>query len=144
MTHRDLTDEQWARLQPLLPPQKPETGKPSIDHRRVINGILWILRTGADLAAFRATDDSPVAGITVDVLRRCRATIAHLRPATRARQQAALAGCLGWAERQDLIAADPMAKVERVRADPPEPRGLKREQIDAILAVIPRSQVRDR
>jgi len=47
MAHRDLTDEQWARLQPLLPAQKPETGKPSIDHRRIINGILWILRTGA-------------------------------------------------------------------------------------------------
>ena len=47
MTHRDLTDEQWARLQPLLPPRKPKTGKPNIDHRRIINGILWLLRTGA-------------------------------------------------------------------------------------------------
>ena len=47
MTHRDLTDEQWARLQPLLPARKPKTGKPNIDHRRIINGILWILRTGA-------------------------------------------------------------------------------------------------
>ena len=47
MTQRDLTDERWARLQPLLPPQKPKTGKPSLDHRRIINGILWILRTGA-------------------------------------------------------------------------------------------------
>jgi transposase len=47
MTYRDLTDEQWARLQPLRPPQKPKTGKPSIDQRRIINGILWILRTGA-------------------------------------------------------------------------------------------------
>ena len=46
--HRgDLTDEQWERLRPLLPPQKPWTGKPSLDHRTVINGILWILRTGA-------------------------------------------------------------------------------------------------
>ena len=46
--HRgDLTDEQWERLRPLLPPQKPWTGKPSLDHRTVINGILWIDRTGA-------------------------------------------------------------------------------------------------
>jgi transposase len=46
--HRgDLTDEQWARLAPLLPPQKPKTGRPNDDHRRIINGILWILRTGA-------------------------------------------------------------------------------------------------
>ncbi len=46
--HRgDLTHEQWARLEPLLPPQKPTTGRPNSDHRRIINGILWILRTGA-------------------------------------------------------------------------------------------------
>jgi transposase len=47
MTHRDLTDEQWARLQPLLPPRKPRTGQPNLDQRRIIDGILWILRTGA-------------------------------------------------------------------------------------------------
>jgi transposase len=50
--HRgDLTDAQWARLQPLLPPQRrgkgSTGGRPSIDHRQIINGILWILRTGA-------------------------------------------------------------------------------------------------
>jgi transposase len=38
---------QWERLQPLLPPQKPQTGRPAHDHRMIINGILWILRTGA-------------------------------------------------------------------------------------------------
>jgi transposase len=42
-----LTNEQWARLAPLLPPQKPKTGRTNLDHRRVINGMLWILRTGA-------------------------------------------------------------------------------------------------
>ncbi len=46
--HRgDLTNEQWARLEPRLPPQKPQTGRTNLDHRRIINGILWILRTGA-------------------------------------------------------------------------------------------------
>jgi transposase len=46
--HRgDLTNEQWARLEPLLPPQKPHSGRPNEDHRRIINGILWLLRTGA-------------------------------------------------------------------------------------------------
>lgn len=48
MTRRhELTDEQWARLEPLLPPQQASTGRPAADHRRIINGILWILRTGA-------------------------------------------------------------------------------------------------
>ncbi len=48
MVHRhELTDEQWERLQPLLPAQKARTGRPAVDHRRIIDGILWILRTGA-------------------------------------------------------------------------------------------------
>jgi transposase len=42
-----LTDEQWERLRPLLPPQKPPTGRPANDHRTVLGGIIWILRTGA-------------------------------------------------------------------------------------------------
>ena len=44
---RELTDEQFARLAPLLPPQKPRTGRPNKDHRPVIEGICWVLRTGA-------------------------------------------------------------------------------------------------
>jgi transposase len=47
MSQRNLTDAQWERLKPLLPPQKPKTGRKNLDHRRIINGILWILRTGA-------------------------------------------------------------------------------------------------
>jgi transposase len=43
----ELTDEQWQHLEPLLPPQKPKTGRTNLDHRMVINGIIWILRTGA-------------------------------------------------------------------------------------------------
>jgi transposase len=36
-----------ARLAPLLPPQKPPVGRPNHPHRRILNGILWILATGA-------------------------------------------------------------------------------------------------
>lgn len=43
----ELTNEQWERVEPLLPPQKPKTGRPAHEHRTVLNGILWILRTGA-------------------------------------------------------------------------------------------------
>jgi transposase len=44
---RELTDEQWARLRPHLPAQKPATGKPNRDHRTIVEGMLWRLRTGA-------------------------------------------------------------------------------------------------
>jgi transposase len=47
MRRGELTDEQWQRLQPLLPPEKPWTGRRNLDHRRILNGILWIHRTGA-------------------------------------------------------------------------------------------------
>ena len=47
MGRYDLTDVQWERLKPLLPPEKPRTGRPNHDHRTIINGILWIDRTGA-------------------------------------------------------------------------------------------------
>ncbi len=43
----ELTDEQWEQLEPLLPPQKAKTGRTNLEHRMVINGIIWILRTGA-------------------------------------------------------------------------------------------------
>jgi transposase len=43
----ELSEEQWAQLRPLLPPQRPKTGRPNLDHRRILNGILWKIRTGA-------------------------------------------------------------------------------------------------
>jgi hypothetical protein len=49
-----LTDAQWARLAPLLPPQKPKTGsrggRPNMDHRLVVEGMHWSLRKGAAAA----------------------------------------------------------------------------------------------
>src|SRR5258706_1637983 len=47
MNRRDLSENQWARLGPILPPLKPQTGHPNQDHRPIINGLLWIERTGA-------------------------------------------------------------------------------------------------
>ena len=47
MRRHELTDEQWGRLRPLLPPEKPGIGRPNLDHRVVLNGILWRLKTGA-------------------------------------------------------------------------------------------------
>jgi transposase len=47
MRRHELTDRQWEQLAPLLPPERPATGRPSRDHRTILNGILWKLRTGA-------------------------------------------------------------------------------------------------
>jgi transposase len=40
-----LSDREWDIIQPILP-AKPR-GIPRVDDRRVINGILWVLRSGA-------------------------------------------------------------------------------------------------
>ncbi|MFI5923024.1 IS5 family transposase [Streptomyces anulatus] len=42
----ELTDAAWRRIEPLLP-QVDGRGRPWRDHRQVVNGVLWRLRTGA-------------------------------------------------------------------------------------------------
>ncbi|HEX2191281.1 MAG TPA: transposase, partial [Longimicrobiaceae bacterium] len=46
MARTDLTEAQWRALAPHLPSNPPK-GQSWSDHRTVINGILWRLRTGA-------------------------------------------------------------------------------------------------
>ena len=46
----DLTDEQWQIVKTILPPDRVRAdrrGRPWSDRRTTLNGILWILRTGA-------------------------------------------------------------------------------------------------
>jgi len=44
-----LSDEMWDKIAPFLPelPRSKKGGRPWADNRRVFEGILWILRTGA-------------------------------------------------------------------------------------------------
>lgn len=41
-----LTDEQWQRIEPLLP-KLSSRGRPWRDDRLVFEGVLWVLKTGA-------------------------------------------------------------------------------------------------
>jgi len=50
-----LTDDQWARVSPLLPPQRPPVGRPPEDHRTILAGMLWVVRTGATWRELPAT-----------------------------------------------------------------------------------------
>ena len=43
----EVTDVQWDFLDPLIPPRIAKTGRRPRDPRTMLNGILWILRTGA-------------------------------------------------------------------------------------------------
>lgn len=44
-----LTDAMWEKLEPLLPrlPKGKKGGRPWVDNRSCLEGILWILKTGA-------------------------------------------------------------------------------------------------
>jgi Putative transposase of IS4/5 family (DUF4096) len=40
-----LTDGEWELVRALRPPQRPAVGRPRHDHRTVLGGILWVVRT---------------------------------------------------------------------------------------------------
>jgi len=44
-----LTEKQWRKSEPLLPELKPSPkgGRRFVENRRVLEGILWVLKTGA-------------------------------------------------------------------------------------------------
>lgn len=49
MRRYELSDQQWARIAPLFRrrTRRRNAGRPPKDHRPIINGILWVLHTGA-------------------------------------------------------------------------------------------------
>lgn len=42
-----LSDAQWSKIQPLLPPETKTGGRDAKPHRLMVEAMLWILRTGA-------------------------------------------------------------------------------------------------
>ena len=47
MKRHELTDEQWGLVEPHVPLSTARTGRPARDRRTLLNGIFWILCTGA-------------------------------------------------------------------------------------------------
>ena len=47
----DLTDAEWALVEPLIPPAKRGGNKRTVDMRAVVNGLMYILGTGCQWAA---------------------------------------------------------------------------------------------
>ena len=114
-----LNEAMWERLSPLLPPQKPRTGRPSLDHRTFIEAVLWLARTGApwrDLppglmnwrTAWRRLQRWTTAGVRGRVLDALRAMAseagwdAHMLDSTVVRAHAHAAGARRTAGEQAL------------------------------------------
>lgn len=47
----DLTDEEWALVEPLIPPGKRGGGKRTVVMREVMNGVMYVLSTGCQWRA---------------------------------------------------------------------------------------------
>ena len=47
----DLTDDEWARVAPLIPPAKRGGNRRHVDVREVMNGIMYVLSTGCQWRA---------------------------------------------------------------------------------------------
>ena len=44
----ELTDEEWEQIAPFLPPENScKQGRPAKSNRTILNGMIWIARSGA-------------------------------------------------------------------------------------------------
>lgn len=92
MARYDLSDEEFALLAPLLPPERSgRAGRPFHPHRTALNGMFWVLRSGApwrDLPArygpwssvydrFRRWRDRGLFGDLLDALTDAARTAGH-------------------------------------------------------------------
>jgi transposase len=64
----DLTDDEWALVEPLIPPAKRGGNKRTVDVREVVNAIMYILSTGCQWAAL--PKDLPARSTVNDYFRR--------------------------------------------------------------------------
>ena len=60
----DLTDEEWAHIEPLIPPAKRGGGKRRVNMREVVNGVMYVLSTGCQWRAL-PKDLPPEAPCTI-------------------------------------------------------------------------------
>lgn len=96
-----------------------------------------------DLRQFAVFNPDLATATTVENVRAFLDTLVEVSAATRAHKQAALASFFEWSVRNGQLSSNPMNVIPRVRLDAPLPRALKREEIEKVLSVIPRRQLRD-
>ena len=98
----DLTDAEWAIVEPMIPPARHGGRKRSVNVREVLNGIFYILWTGCQWKALpRGTPETTTKAAGVRTWPR-RAQLAALKPEWRVSMQALLyrAQSLGLIEQQ--------------------------------------------
>lgn len=97
----------------------------------------------SDLKAFVAHCPALFAHIDATHLRAFFAQHDHLKPATRARKQTAVARFLQWGYQHDLIPSNPMRKIDRITVEAQQQSTPARAEIQQIFAHIPKHHLRD-
>jgi site-specific recombinase XerD len=97
-----------------------------------------------DLRRLVASSPNGLLSIDPAHLRLFFASLAAKAPATRARIQASVNAFLTWAYKNDLIPANPMLKLDRIKVPEAHPRPIESRIIRTILDVIPKASLRDR
>jgi transposase len=64
----DLTDAEWAQVEPLLPPARPGGNKRTVVLRQIVDGIMYVLGTGCQWRA--VPKDLPPRSTLYDYLQR--------------------------------------------------------------------------
>lgn len=64
----DLTDSEWALVEPMIPPAKRGGNKRTVDVREIVNGLMYILSTGCQWRAI--PKDLPPSSTLNDYFRR--------------------------------------------------------------------------
>jgi transposase len=67
-----LSDDEWAFFEPFVIERGPLRGRPPVDHRRTLDAVFWIARTGLLGAIFRRSSATGT---------RCTGNIVGGRPA---------------------------------------------------------------
>src|ERR1700745_1291022 len=71
----DLTDDEWAHVEPWIPPARRGGNKRHVDVREVMNGIMYVLSTGCQWRAI--PKDLPPRSTLFDYLETCGAGTAR-------------------------------------------------------------------
>jgi integrase/recombinase XerD len=97
-----------------------------------------------DLQQFVRAVPTALEEVTADVIRAFLDSHAHLKPATRRRHAATLRALYAWLLHQEIVAENPMDRLEPIEQIERLPRPLAPEVVTKILKAIPASNLRDR
>ena len=89
-----------------------------------------------DLLQFAAHHDGEIGGLAAAPVRAYLAEIAGLAPSTRKRKRAAVASFCRWAVRHDLLATNPMDKIDTIKVPRALPRPAPAADVARVLAAI--------